>query len=326
MSEKLQLRQEEERLLRELGKKVELGFNLMNQAGQLLSQNSPQPALEKLREAEALFREEKSPVPVERALRAQVQLLERLNDPAKVLSALQKLEAHHREAGDDDDDLAECLSKQVMVLADMGDRRKEVDVIKRLLPVLQRQGNKRSIANFCGAAASALIELNEDLDAAVDMAYQCELVCRELGDLSGIAQALSTKALALAGVKRLREALVACTTSIRIAKEKGIADLVENNQLMLEPLLREQFLAAYKTLFADAAIGMGLVARDPEQVKETWAELADASTLSGDPEVRKSIAKINSSVAQLLEACLALTPDERAALRTHLSSSGKPTG
>jgi len=299
MPEQIQLLQEEERLLRELGKKVELGFNLMKQAEQLMSQSNLQPALEKLREAKAFFREEKSQVPVERALRAQIQLFERLNDSPKVLLMLQRLEAHHKEVGDGDDDLAECLSKQAMIAHDMGDLRMEVDVIKRLLPVLQRQGNKRSTANFCGAAAMALFERNTDLESAFELACQCELACRELGDVSRVAQALTTKAIILSGMKRLREALVACTESTRISKEHGISELIESNKPLLQQLLQEQFVVTYKLFTKDPMSTLKMLTEEPQQSMAQWAELQSAAELTGNTKILEHIAKMLSLFSSL---------------------------
>jgi hypothetical protein len=287
MPDKLQILLDQERILRELGKKKELGLVLGSQADLLASQGKYLQAVEKLSEAETLFDEADYIFGVGKALFDQVRILQQSSEPGKLLAVLQRQEDYYRKNGDDED-LAECLFNQTMAVHELGDLRKEVELCKQQIPIWQRLNNGERVAFCYGSAAMSLVRLNVDLDIALDMACQSEQVCRGLSEPSLLARALNTKAFVLWEMKRNREAMVACTASMRIAKEKGISQWIEHNKPMLEQLVREQFVATFELLFPK-----------PRQAKEAWTELEFAASLIDNAEVSEMITKLRPLFSRL---------------------------
>ena len=127
----------------------------------------------------------------------------------------------------------------------------------------------------------SLVRLNEELEKAHRMACDSERVSRQLGDKSVLARSLNTKAFVLWQMNQIRESLAACVSSMKIAKENKIDLWIENNKLILPPLILGQIQGL-----------LDMMLQQPGEIKSAWRELEEAASLIDNTEVSSAMDKM----------------------------------
>jgi tetratricopeptide (TPR) repeat protein len=193
MDEELAVLEQQERLLRELGKTAELAQVLALQSDKLAKRGDTDAAVSKLEEAETLFRNLNEVRFTEKAIFHQVMLLQDTPGP-KLLSVLQRQEAFYKSTGEEED-LAECLDTQARAFTRMGAFDKEFEKWDEQIPLWTRLGNKERLSFCYGVAAACLCRLQKDPEKAVRYVAESIRLSRELGKKEQIARAEQTLAV-----------------------------------------------------------------------------------------------------------------------------------